>query len=141
MIGYFPTVIQGQGKWSENFTSHIEDKVAKGPFGGGHSTSRWSLKVLYEENQRHHNFWTASNNDLELARFFGSSWRFYRHETQDYIVTWNRKAPLGGNILTAPNLHPGIAMLSKHKVVVPSKLTRPRGKKSIKVNIKPPIHS
>uniref|UniRef100_A0AAU7SSD9 Capsid protein n=1 Tax=Alphatorquevirus homin9 TaxID=3048433 RepID=A0AAU7SSD9_9VIRU len=138
MIGYFPIVIQGQGRWSENFTSHIEDKVAKGPFGGGHSTSRWSLKVLYEENQKYHNFWTASNNDLELARFFGSCWRFYRHDTQDYIVTWNRRAPLGGNILTAPNMHPGIAMLSKHKVVVPSKLTRPKGKKSIKVNIKPP---
>ncbi len=112
-------VICGPGRWSENFTSHIEDKVAIGPFGGGHSTSRWSLKVLYEEFQKRHNFWTQSNKELELVRYFGSSWRFYRHEDVDYIVYYSRKSPLGGNLLTAPSLHPGAAMLSKHKIIVP----------------------
>lgn len=92
---------------------------------GGHSTSRWSLKVLYEEFQRRHNFWTQSNKELELVRFFGSSWRFYRHEDTDYIVYYSRKSPLGGNLLTAPSLHPGAAMLSKHKIIVPSFKTRP----------------
>nr|UGV44859.1 MAG: ORF1 [Torque teno virus] len=138
VIGYFPMVICGPGKWSENFTSHIEDKVAIGPFGGGHSTSRWSLKVLYEEFQRRHNFWTQSNKELELVRYFGSSWRFYRHEEVDYIVYYSRKSPLGGNLLTAPSLHPGAAMLSKHKIIVPSFKTRPGGKPSIKVRVKPP---
>nr|UYM03188.1 MAG: ORF1 [Anelloviridae sp.] len=138
MIGYFPLIICGNGRWSENFTSHIEDKIAKGPFGGGHSTSRWSMKVLYEENQRHHNFWTASNKDLELARFFGSTWTFYRHQTTDYIITFSRRAPLGGNIMTAPSMHPGVAMLSKHKIIVPSFLTRPGGKPTVKIRIKPP---
>nr|UGV44751.1 MAG: ORF1 [Torque teno virus] len=138
VIGYFPMVICGPGRWSENFTSHIEDKVAIGPFGGGHSTSRWSLKVLYEEFQKRHNFWTHSNKELELVRYFGSSWRFYRHEDVDYIVYYSRKSPLGGNLLTAPSLHPGAAMLSKHKIIVPSFKTRPGGKPSIKVRVKPP---
>ncbi len=44
IIGYFPAIICGPGRWSENFTSHIEDKIAIGSYGGGHSTSRWSLK-------------------------------------------------------------------------------------------------
>uniref|UniRef100_A0AAU8H8A1 Capsid protein n=1 Tax=Alphatorquevirus homin9 TaxID=3048433 RepID=A0AAU8H8A1_9VIRU len=138
VIGYFPLVICGPGRWSENFTSHIEDRISKGPFGGGHSTSRWSLKVLYEEFQKHHNFWTRSNKELELVRFFGSTWRFYRHEDTDYIVYYSRKAPLGGNLLTAPSLHPGAAMLSKHKIIVPSFKTRPGGKPTVKINIKPP---
>nr|UGV44993.1 MAG: ORF1 [Torque teno virus] len=138
IIGYIPAVICGAGKWSENFTSHIEDKIAVGSYGGGHSTSRWSLKVLYEEFQKHHNFWTKSNKELDLARFFGSTWTFYRHEDTDYIVTYNRKAPLGGNILTAPSMHPGVAMLSKHKIVVPSFKTRPGGKPTVKFRIKPP---
>nr|UGV44995.1 MAG: ORF1 [Torque teno virus] len=138
VIGYFPMIICGPGRWSENFTSHIEDKVAIGPFGGGHSTSRWSLKVLYQEFQKRHNFWTQSNKELELVRFFGSTWRFYRHEDTDYIVYYSRKSPLGGNILTAPSLHPGAAMLSKHKIIVPSFKTRPGGKPSIKVRVKPP---
>nr|UPW35077.1 ORF1 [Torque teno virus 11] len=138
IIGYFPAVICGPGRWSENFTSHIEDKVAIGSYGGGHSTSRWSLKVLYEEFQKHHNFWTRSNKELDLVRFFGSTWTFYRHEDTDYIVTYNRKAPMGGNVLTAPSLHPGAAMLTKHKIVVPSFKTRPGGKPTVKFRIKPP---
>nr|UGV44953.1 MAG: ORF1 [Torque teno virus] len=138
MIGYFPALICGQGRWSENFTSHIEDKTPRGPFGGGHSTARLSLKVLYEENQKHHNFWTASNKELELARFFGSTWTLYRHEDVDYICTFNRKSPLGGNLLTGPSLHPGAAMLSKHKILVPSFKTRPGGKATVKFRIKPP---
>ncbi len=61
-------IICGQGRWSENYSSHLEDRVVKQAFGGGHATTRWSLKVLYEENLRHLNVWTWSNRDLELAR-------------------------------------------------------------------------
>lgn len=101
----------------------------KRPFGGGHSTMRFSLKVLFEEHLRHLNFWTRSNQDLELVRYFRCSFRFYRDQHTDYLVHYSRKTPLGGNRLTAPSLHPGVQMLSKNKIIVPSYDTKPKGKR------------
>ena len=99
---------------------------------------RFSLYVLYQEHLRHMNFWTRSNDELELTRYLGATVTIYRHPDQDFIVVYNRKSPLGGNIYTAPSLHPGNAMLAKHKIIVPSLETRRRGRKKIKIRIAPP---
>ncbi len=45
---------------------------------------------------------------------------------------------MGGNIYTAPMMHPGALMLSKHKILVKSFKTKPKGKATVKVTIKPP---
>ena len=99
---------------------------------------RFSLSVLYQEHQRHMNFWTRSNDDLELTRYLGATITVYRHPDQDFLLVYNRKSPLGGNIYTAPSLHPGNAMLAKHKIIIPSLETRKRGRKKIKIRIAPP---
>nr|UGV45189.1 MAG: ORF1 [Torque teno virus] len=138
IIGYMAALISGRGSFCRNYSSHLEDRILKGPFGGGHSTMRFSLTVLYNDFLRHMNFWTKSNQDLELARYFGVTFTFYRHPTDDFIITYNRKTPLGGNILTAPSLHPGNCMLSKRKILLPSLETRPKGKKTKKLRIGPP---
>nr|CAF05767.1 hypothetical protein [Torque teno virus] len=108
--GYIPLIISGNGTFATNFTSHINDRIMKGPFGGGHSTMRFSLYILFEEHLRHMNFWTRSNDNLELTRYLGASVKIYRHPDQDFIVIYNRRTPLGGNIYTAPSLHPGNAI-------------------------------
>ena len=131
-------LISGNGTFATNYSSHLEDRIAKGPFGGGHSTMRFSLYVLYQEHLRHMNYWTYSNKDLELTRYLGATLTFYRHPDRDFIVTYSRRTPLGGSIMTAPALHPGNAMLSKRKILIPSLLTRPRGKKTKKIRIGPP---
>nr|UGV44696.1 MAG: ORF1 [Torque teno virus] len=136
--GYIPLIISGNGTFATNFTSHINDRIMKGPFGGGHSTMRFSLFILYEEHLRHMNFWTRSNDNLELGRYLGASLKIYRHPDQDFIVVYNRRTPLGGNIYTAPSLHPGNAILAKHKILIPSLQTRPKGKKTVKLRIAPP---
>nr|UGV45194.1 MAG: ORF1 [Torque teno virus] len=138
IIGYMAALISGRGSFARNYSSHLEDRILKGPFGGGHSTMRFSLTVLYNDFLRHMNFWTRSNQDLELARYFGVTFTFYRHPTEDFIITYNRKTPLGGNILTAPSLHPGNCMLSKRKILLPSLETRPKGKKTKKLRLGPP---
>nr|UGV45297.1 MAG: ORF1 [Torque teno virus] len=138
IIGYIPLIISGQGTFATNFSSHLEDRISKGPFGGGHSTMRFSLFVLYQEHLRHMNFWTRSNDELELTRYLGATITVYRHPDQDFLIVYNRKSPLGGNIYTAPSLHPGNAMLAKHKIIVPSLETRKRGRKKIKIRIAPP---
>ncbi|UJO01995.1 ORF1 [Anelloviridae sp.] len=136
--GFLAAVICGQGTFSNNYSSHLEDRIARGGFGGGHSTMRFSLKVFYEEHLRRLNYWTCSNKDLELVRYFYTTVTFYRHPTQDFIARYNRKTPLGGNILTAPSLHPGSMMTSKHRIMIPSLETRPKGKKTVKIRIAAP---
>nr|UGV44702.1 MAG: ORF1 [Torque teno virus] len=136
--GYMPALMCGWGAYSRNYSSHLEDKITAGPYGGGHSTMRFSLQVLYEEHLKHHNYWTRSNQDLELALYYGCTIKFYRDPETDFIVTYQRKSPLGGNIMTAPSLHPAEAMLTRNKILVPSLQTKPKGRKTVKVNIAPP---
>lgn len=138
IVGFMPALICGQGAYSRNYTSHLEERIAKGPYGGGHSTMRFSLEVLYEEHLKHHNFWTYSNANLELALYYGVTFKFYRDPETDFIVVYNRKSPLGGNFMTAPSLHPGEAMLAKNKILIPSIQTKPKGKKTVKIRIAPP---
>nr|UGV45136.1 MAG: ORF1 [Torque teno virus] len=136
--GYIPIIISGFGTFSRNFSSHLLDKVIKEPFGGGHSTMRFSLQILFEEHLRGLNYWSYSNTDLELVRYKYCKFTFFRHPDTDYIVQYNRKTPLGGNILTAPSLHPGSLMLQKYRVLVPSWKTKPKGKGTVTIKIPPP---
>lgn len=87
---------------------------------------------------RGQNFWTKTNEDLDLARFIGSRWRFYRHKDVDFIVTYETSAPFTDSIVSGPHQHPGIQMLMKKKIVIPSFATKPKGRSSIKVRIQPP---
>nr|UGV44687.1 MAG: ORF1 [Torque teno virus] len=136
--GYMAALISGNGTFATNYSSHLQDRIMKGPFGGGHSTMRFSLQVLYEGHLRHENFWTYSNKNLELGRYRGCTIKFFRNPTTDFIATYSRKTPLGGNILTAPALHPGNMMITKRKIIIPSLETRKRGKKYVAIRIPPP---
>ncbi len=102
IIGYMAALISGNGTFAINYSSHLEDRIMKGPFGGGHSTLRYSLYVLYQEHLRHGNFWTYSNKDLELTRYLGATLTFYRSPDTDFIVTYSRKSPLGRQHIHSP---------------------------------------
>lgn len=121
-----------------NYASHCDDVVYPGPFGGGISSMRFTLRILYDQFTRGQNFWTKTNEDLDLARFLGSRWRFYRHPEVDFIVTYETSAPFTDSLVSGPHQHPGIQMLMKKKILIPSFKTRPKGKSSVKVKIHPP---
>lgn len=57
------------------------------PFGGSLSTTTWSLKVLFDEHQKHRNRWGYPNTQLDLARYKGCKFTFYRHKKTNFIVT------------------------------------------------------
>lgn len=99
---------------------------------------RFTLRILYDQFTRGQNFWTKSNEDLDLARFKGSKWKFYRHKEVDFIVTWETSAPFTDSIVSGPHQHPGIQMLMKRKILIPSFATKPKGKSTITVRIQPP---
>nr|UGV42677.1 MAG: ORF1 [Torque teno virus] len=138
IVGYLPIIICGQGTSAMNYASHCDDIEYPGPLGGGLTSMRFTLRILYDQYTRGQNFWTKSNEDLDLARFLGSRWTFYRHSEVDFIVTWETSAPFTDSIVSGPHQHPGIQMLMKKKILIPSFRTKPKGRSTIKVKIHPP---
>uniref|UniRef100_A0AAU7SSC3 Capsid protein n=1 Tax=Alphatorquevirus homin21 TaxID=3048423 RepID=A0AAU7SSC3_9VIRU len=138
--GIVPLVICGHTRWSHNYALHSEDYTEEGryPHGGSLSTTTWSLKVLYDEFLKHHNFWGYPNNQLDLARYKGAKFTFYRHKKTDFIVFFNRKPPFKLNKYSCASYHPGMLMQQKHKILIPSYDTKPKGRPKITVRIKPP---
>ena len=138
--GIVPLVICGHTKWNYNYALHSEDYTEEGRYshGGSLSTTTWSLKVLYDEFLKHHNFWGYPNNQLDLARYKGAKFTFYRHKKTDFIVYFNRKPPFKLNKYSCASYHPGMLMQQKHKILIPSYDTKPKGRPKITVRIKPP---
>nr|UGV43338.1 MAG: ORF1 [Torque teno virus] len=138
--GIVPLVICGHTRWNWNYALHSEDYTEEGRYahGGSLSTTTWSLKVLYDEFLKHHNFWGYPNNQLDLARYKGAKFTFYRHKKTDFIVYFNRKPPFKLNKYSCASYHPGMLMQQRHKVLIPSYDTKPKGRPKITVRIKPP---
>nr|UGV43379.1 MAG: ORF1 [Torque teno virus] len=138
--GIVPLVICGHTRWNWNYALHSEDYTEEGRYahGGSLSTTTWSLKVLYDEYLKHHNFWGYPNNQLDLARYKGAKFTFYRQKKTDFIVFFNRKPPFKLNKYSCASYHPGMLMQQRHKVLIPSYDTKPKGRPKITVRIKPP---
>lgn len=129
----------GANTASFNYGMHSDDSTPQPEkFGGGMSTVTFTLYVLYDQFTRHMNRWSYPNDQLDLARYRGCSFRLYRHPTTDFIVQYDNNPPMKNTILSSPNTHPGMLMQQKHKVLVPSWQTFPRGRKYVKIKIPPP---
>nr|UGV43225.1 MAG: ORF1 [Torque teno virus] len=137
--GAISLVMCGHTQAGRNYAIRSEDFIPQlQSFGGSFSTTTWSLKVLFDEYQKFHNFWTYPNTQLDLCRYKYSVFTFYRDPKVDYIVIYNTNPPFKINKYSSPFLHPGLMMLQKKKILVPSFQTKPGGKARIKVRIKPP---
>lgn len=112
--------------------------ISKGPYGGGMTTTKFTLRILYDEFTRFMNFWTVSNEDLDLCRYVGAKLIFFKHPTVDFIVQINTQPPFLDTHLTAASIHPGIMMLSKRRILIPSLKTRPSRKHRVVVRVGPP---
>lgn len=129
----------GHTKAGRNYALHSEDYVPQvHAMGGSFSTTTWSLKALYDEHQKFHNRWSYPNTQLDLARYRGCRWWFYRDPKVDYIVTYYTTPPFKINKYSSPMLHPGMMIQYRKKILVPSYQTKPKGKGKISIFIKPP---
>ncbi len=106
------------------------------PGGGGFSISRYTLEYLYEQYQLHNNIWTHSNENYDLCRYLGVSVTFYRHPHTDFVIQYQREYPMTETALTPMHTHPLLLLQQKHKIIIPSRLTKPHGKIKIKKFIK-----
>lgn len=137
-MGYLPLIICGENTSARNFATHSDDLISNGPYGGGMTTTKFTLRILYDEHLRHLNYWTVSNEDLDLCRYLGGTFYAYRHPTVDFIVQIHTSPPFLDTPLTGPSIHPGMLMLTKNKILIPSLKTRPSRKHKVKIRFKPP---
>nr|UGV45381.1 MAG: ORF1 [Torque teno virus] len=139
IIGYDPIIICGINRTTFNYTTHSEDFTYNNEsFGGGLCTTQYTLRILFQEKLAQHNFWTASNEDLDLSRYLGGTFIFFRHPTVDFLVRVRTSPPFEDTDMTALSLHPGMMMLSKKVIKIPSLKTRPSRKHYVKIRFGPP---
>nr|UGV42786.1 MAG: ORF1 [Torque teno virus] len=138
IIGYLPLIFCGENTTSQNYATHSDDMISKGPYGGGMTTTKFTLRILYDEYTRFMNFWTVSNEDLDLCRYVGCKLIFFKHPTVDFIVQINTQPPFLDTHLTAASIHPGIMMLSKRHILIPSLKTRPSRKHRVVIRVGAP---
>lgn len=134
-----PMVICGHGMSANNYAIRSDDTESmKLSFGGGFSTTTFTLKVLYDQHLRGMNRWSTSNDILDLARYLGCDFYFYRDKQTDYIVQYDTAAPFTIDKDSSPNYHPGVLIKARKKVLVPSYDTHPKGRAKVKIHIEPP---
>nr|UHM25869.1 MAG: ORF1 [Torque teno midi virus] len=110
----------------------------KAPGGGGFGCEQFSLESLYTDYKFRKNIWTKSNVLKDLCRYLGMRAVFYRHPETDFIVAYHRQPPFEISKEIYTMCHPVNMMLAKHKIIIPSKFTNPKGKTRIRKYIKPP---
>ena len=102
------------------------------------TTDKFSLRILYDEYKRFMNYWTASNEDLDLCRYLGCTFYFFRHPEVDFIIKINTMPPFLDTAITAPSIHPGLMALDKRARWIPSLKNRPGKKHYIKIRVGAP---
>nr|UHK05670.1 MAG: ORF1 [Torque teno midi virus] len=110
----------------------------KYPGGGGFGVHLFSLKYLYDQWKLSNNIWTKTNEYKDLARFLQVFFTFYRHPHIDFVIAYERQPPFDIDKLTYMNYHPYKMLQRKHKIILPSLTTNPRGKSKKTKRIRPP---
>nr|UHK04386.1 MAG: ORF1 [Torque teno midi virus] len=136
----FGTLVKGsEGKQYECYTQSRGQYVPpKGPSGGGFGAEVFSLQGLYEQYNFRKNIWTKSNILKDLVRYLYVNFTFYRHDHVDFVVAYERQPPFNIEKFTYTQMHPSQLLLQKHRKVVLSTKTKPNGKVTTKMHIRPP---
>nr|UHM26081.1 MAG: ORF1 [Torque teno midi virus] len=137
--GLGPLVIGAEGTQYRCFTVYkYEWTNPKTAGGGGFGCELFTLQYLYNEYKAKNNIWTASNLYKDFGRYTGCEFTFYRHEHTDFIITYDLNPPFTINKYTYMMLHPVNLLQSRHKKILLSKDTKPNGKLTKKLKIRPP---
>lgn len=98
----------------------------------------FSLGSLYEDYDHLNNIWTTSNAGMPLVRFLGGTIKLYQSLNTDYVAIFDSCWPMVDTPHTHADSSPSRMLTRKHKIVVPSKLTKNRKKPYKKFKFKPP---
>nr|UHS18240.1 MAG: hypothetical protein [Gammatorquevirus sp.] len=137
--GYSCLVLGAEGRQMYCYTNEAKEYLQpKAPGGGGFGTEVFTLKWLFQEWQSHNNIWTKTNEYTDLCRYTGTKIILYRHPTVDFIFSYERMPPFEINKFTYPDLQPQNMLLHKHKKIILSRRSNPRGKIKHIIHIGPP---
>nr|UHM27012.1 MAG: ORF1 [Torque teno midi virus] len=137
--GFSVIVLGADGRQSRCYTNNKMETVApKTPMGGGFGIEQYSLQYLYTQNKAHNNIWTTTNDYKDLCRYMGCSFLFFRHQTQDFVVQYDIQPPFMQTKYTNMQAHPYMLLQQKHHRVILSKESKPNGKLTKRIKIKPP---
>nr|UGV33910.1 MAG: ORF1 [TTV-like mini virus]UGV38111.1 MAG: ORF1 [TTV-like mini virus] len=137
--GIMPLIVCAPGRESFNYAQYMNSLTPRlWPGGGGWSIMQFTLASLWEQRELDRNLWTKSNVALPLFRFCGAKCTFYRQQKVDYIVHWRTCYPMTDTDQEHIMAQPSNAYLLRHRLVVPSKQTQPKGKNYIKKRIPMP---
>ncbi len=112
--------------------------IPKAPGGGGFGCQLFSLGTLYTDWVFKKNIWTHTNIYYDLVRYLGVRFTFYRHPETDFIIAYDNQPPFDIQKLTYMYCHPSNLLLAKHKKILLSAATNPRGRLKLKMRIRPP---
>nr|UHK05758.1 MAG: ORF1 [Torque teno midi virus] len=110
----------------------------KYPGGGGFAAQLFTLEYLYDQWKLKNNIWTKTNEYKDLCRYLKCNFTFFRHPHVDFVVVYERQPPFYIEKQTYMQYHPYSLLLRKHKIIIPSLTTNPKGKYRKKKTIKPP---
>lgn len=137
--GIGPLVLGAEGCQYRCFTTYkFEWTNPKTPGGGGFGVELFTLQHLYNEYLAKNNIWTTSNNYYDFARYTGCEFTFYRHPETDFIFAYDNQPPFTINKYTYMMVHPVNMLQRRHKKVLLSTATKPNGRLTKKIKIKPP---
>nr|UGV44476.1 MAG: ORF1 [Torque teno virus] len=138
IVGYMPVIMCGENTVIRNYATHADDCTWPGPFGGGMATQKFTLRILYDDYKRFMNYWTSSNEDLDLCRYRGVTLYFFRDPDVDFIILINTTPPFVDTEITGPSIHPGMLALNKRARFIPSLKTRPGRRHIVKIKVGAP---
>nr|UGV35666.1 MAG: ORF1 [TTV-like mini virus] len=132
-------VFFNQDRLPYNSTMYENSIVPPGHPGlGGFCVMKYTLENLYNMHEYCTNWWTNTNDNLPLCRYYGAKFKLYQCAELDYVFKYSTVLPGNSNKLTYPACHPSMLLMGNNKVIVPSRKTRPLQKGYKTVRITPP---
>lgn len=108
------------------------------PGGGLYSITVFTLQGLYELHTKFRNWWTASNCNLPLIRYYGCTMKFFNSSSVDYVTVPVNCGELKATEKMFQSCQPAVLMLNKRKKVLLCKNYKHRRRPYKKAFIKPP---
>lgn len=137
--GYGTLVLGAEGRQLLCYTNMIRyNWIPKAPGGGGFGCQLFSLGSLYTDYVFKRNIWTHTNIYYDLVRYLGVRFTFYRHPETDFIISYDNQPPFDIQKYTYMYCHPANLLLGRHKKLLLSAATNPKGRLKLKIRIKPP---
>nr|UGV38518.1 MAG: ORF1 [TTV-like mini virus] len=139
VVGLTCLLIANKYRHGNNYTLYEKSIVpAHLPGGGCFSIMKFSLATLYEQHTLIRNWWTTSNKELPLVKYTGCKMYLYQNDEIDYVFRYHNSFPMTATQLMYATTQPGIMMLMKNSVLVPSTKTQKRKRPYKVVRIPPP---